>query len=84
MTRDEAFRGLQLVFNRVFGRSDITLTPELTSHDVPGWDSFRHVDFIMAAEEHFRINLRDADLDEVENIGGLAELVRELSGSAAA
>jgi acyl carrier protein len=71
----EVLEGLQQVFNGVFGRDDIALTPRLSAADVPGWDSFRHVDFIIATEERFGVNLRDADLDAIENMGDLARFV---------
>jgi acyl carrier protein len=82
MTADEAYRGLQVVFNRVFGRSDVALTARLTAQDVPGWDSFRHVDLIMGAEEHFHINLRDADIDEIEDIGDLVAVILQVANAA--
>jgi acyl carrier protein len=77
MTDGEIYGRLQKLFDTVFGRTDIALTPELTPEAVPGWDSFRHVDFIMATEEQFGINLRDADLDEMQSIGDLARIIGE-------
>jgi acyl carrier protein len=75
VTDAQVLAGLQQVFNGVFGRDDIALTPLLSAADVPGWDSFRHVDFILAIEERFGVNLRDADLDSIENMGDLARFL---------
>jgi hypothetical protein len=37
MTEVEIYNGLQSVFDTVFRRRDIKLTPELSAADVPGW-----------------------------------------------
>jgi acyl carrier protein len=75
MTESEIYRGLQHVFETVFRRRDIRLTPELTAADVPGWDSFRYVSIIMATEEYFRIKFPRSDIDDLKNIGDLAHAV---------
>jgi acyl carrier protein len=75
MMQQELYAGLQTVFNAVFKRRDITLTPELSAKDVPGYDSFRHVSLIVAAEKHFKITLTGSDIDELNNIGDLARAI---------
>jgi len=75
MTEPDIYAGLQTVFNAVFKRRDITITPQLSARDVPGWDSFRYVSMIVAAEKHFRIKLTGADIDELNNIGDLAKVI---------
>jgi acyl carrier protein len=75
MTEPDIYAGLQRVFNAVFKRSDITITPALSAKDVPGWDSFRYVSMIVAAEKHFRIKLTGDDIDELNNIGDLAQVI---------
>jgi acyl carrier protein len=75
MTEGEVYRGLQTVFDSVFRRRDITLTPDLSAADVPGWDSFRYVSLIMETEEHFGIKFLGPDIDELKNIGDLAQAV---------
>ena len=75
MTEDEIYNGLQSIFDSVFRRRDIRLTPELTGADVPGWDSFRYVSIIMATEEYFGIKLLGSDIDDLKNIGDLVHAV---------
>jgi acyl carrier protein len=79
MTEADIYQGLQGVFNKVFRREDIKLTPGLSAKDVPGWDSFRFVSLIMATEEHFTIKL---DTDELENLTNIGDLVKVIAGRA--
>jgi acyl carrier protein len=75
MTETEIYDGLQSVFDSVFRRRDIKVTPELTAAHVPGWDSFRYVSLIVATEEYFRIKFLGPDIDELNNIGDLAQAI---------
>jgi acyl carrier protein len=75
MTEQEIYRGLQRVFDDVFKRHDIRLTPQLSSKDVPGWDSFKQVNLLMGAEEFFQITFDSADVDELTNVGDLVRAV---------
>jgi len=70
----EIYQVLDGIFANVF-RRHIELKPELTAKDVPGWDSFRFVSIIMATEEHFRIKLPPADLDNLANVGDLVHAI---------
>jgi acyl carrier protein len=76
MTEADIFQGLQGVFDQVFRRSDIKLTPQLSAKDVPGWDSFRFVSLIMGTEEFFKIKL---DADEVDKLANIGELVKVIA-----
>jgi acyl carrier protein len=79
MTEEEIYRGLQTVFSGVFRRHDIKITSGLSARDVPGWDSFKQVSLIIAAEEYFKIKFLNSDIDELENIGDLAKAVARLA-----
>ena len=67
--------GLDEVFREVFSRGDITLRPELTAADVPGWDSFKQVEIIMATEERFAMRFTSAEVDRFRCLGDLMAVV---------
>ena len=48
-TEAEIYGALTEIFRDVFNRDDLALKPELTAKDVPGWDSFKQIEIIMAA-----------------------------------
>ncbi|MDE2334268.1 MAG: acyl carrier protein [Rhodospirillales bacterium] len=63
------------IFRDVFGRADITLHPGLTAGDVVGWDSFRHVEIVLALEDHYAIRISTRELERVFTLGDLVALV---------
>jgi acyl carrier protein len=74
MTEADIYQALKEIFSKVF-RRDIAVRPDLTAADVPGWDSFRHIDIIMAAEERFGIILETSEIDEMKTLGDLVAIV---------
>jgi acyl carrier protein len=74
---DEAaiYAALSGIFQEVFLR-DLVLTPELAAKDVPGWDSFKQIEIIVALEDRYGIKFRTRELDSLHNVG---DLVRVLS-----
>lgn len=74
-TEAEIYAGLTEIFADVFLRDDLALTPTLSADDVEGWDSFKQIEIIMAAEERFGVKFRTKELDALGNVGDLAKLV---------
>jgi acyl carrier protein len=71
----EVYDELTRVFHQVFERDDLVLTPELAADDVPGWDSFQHVEIILEVQERFNIRLTSKDLDHLQTVGDLARVI---------
>jgi acyl carrier protein len=78
-TEADIYAGLTEIFQDVFLRDDIVLSPGLSADDVEGWDSFKQIEIIMATEEHFGVKFRTRELDTLGNVGDLARLVSEKS-----
>ena len=74
MSEAEIYQALDGIFAEIFKRP-IELKPELAARDVPGWDSFRFVSILMAAEDHFSIKLPPAALDNLANVGDLVHAI---------
>ena len=62
------------IFRDVFMR-DVALRPELTAKDVPGWDSFKQIEIIVALEERYNIKFHTRELDSLHNVGDLARVL---------
>ncbi len=75
MTPADIYAGLTELFHDVFQRRDMVVTPELTAKDVPGWNSFKQIEIILAVEERFAITLGSRDVDNMENVGDLAAVI---------
>lgn len=73
--------GLAEIFGEVFMRDDIAIDPSLTAKDVPGWDSFKQVEIIMAAEERFRMRFTSSEVDRFQCLGDLMDAVAKRGSS---
>ncbi len=65
------------IFNDVFMRDDMKLTPELSAKDVGGWDSFKQIEIMVSVEEQFDIKLNTKEIDGLKNVGDLADVIRK-------
>lgn len=75
MTEAEIYAALTLIFHDVFLRDDLVLAPTLSANDVPGWDSFKQIEILIATEQHFGIKLKTREMDQLRNVGDLVSLV---------
>lgn len=48
---------------------------ETTADQVPGWDSFNHINVILAVEKAFDIRFKGLEILRVKNIGELQQLI---------
>ena len=81
MSEAAIYAGLQEIFRDVFLSDDIELRPELSAKDVPGWDSFKQIDIILAVEEKYRIKLNTRELDSLHNVGDLVRVIADKTTS---
>ena len=75
MTEPEIYTFLTGVFEEIFMREPMTLTPELTANDVEGWDSFKQIEIIVAIQEGLGIKFATKELDNLQCVGDLAKLI---------
>ncbi len=76
----DVYKDLQEVFDDVFMRDDIALTPSLTAKQVAGWDSFKQIEIIMASEEKWKIKFNTRELDGLLSVGDLAKMIVAKTG----
>ena len=69
------YQKLTEIFADVFFRDDIVLSPNLAAKDVEGWDSIKHIEIVIAAEEYFKFKFMSSELD---NMRTLSDLVRPI------
>jgi acyl carrier protein len=81
LTEAEIYSVLTDIFNDVFFRDDMELKPEMTARDVPGWDSFKQIEIIMAAEERFGVKLQPPEIDQIGNVADLVQALAAKTGA---
>ncbi|HEX3571458.1 MAG TPA: acyl carrier protein [Acidobacteriaceae bacterium] len=75
MHTNDVYNELASIFHDVFDDDLIVVTPELTAADVPEWDSFNHINLIVAVEQRFKIKFQTAELEQLHTVGQLANLI---------
>ena len=78
MTREEAFERLTKVFWDVFDDEDITLNDETTADDIDDWDSFEHINLIVAVENEFSFKIPMGKVVTMKNVGEMVDIILEL------
>ena len=78
MTREEAFERLTKVFWDVFDDEDITLNNETTADDIDDWDSFEHINLIVAVETEFSFKIPMGKVVTMKNVGEMVDIILEL------
>jgi acyl carrier protein len=79
MTDQEALDSFTRVLRDLLSNDSIQLTAETRREDVPGWDSFAYINFIVAVEQQFGIKFGVAEVESFENVGSIVQRTRALS-----
>lgn len=75
MNRTEIFEKLTDIFRDVFDDEGITLTEATTAADIEDWDSLTHITLLAAVEEEFDVKFGMKAVQNLKNVGELAELI---------
>ncbi len=78
MTREEAFVRLNKVFREVFDDESITVGEATTSEDIEDWDSFEHINLVVAVENEFSFKIPMGKVVTMKNVGEMVDIILEL------
>ncbi len=78
MTREEVFERLNKVFREVFDDEDIVVGEETTAKDIEDWDSFEHINLVVAVEDEFSFKIPMGKVVTMKNVGEMADIILEL------
>ena len=48
---------------------------DTTANQVPGWDSFNHINVILAVEKDYNVHFKGLEILRIKNIGELQKLI---------
>lgn len=65
------------VFREIFNSPELEVTEETTAKDIPGWDSFNHMNLIMAIEEEYSVSFSTKELGQMAHVGNLIKLLQQ-------
>jgi acyl carrier protein len=78
MTPQEILTVLTRILGDLLLDDSIRLTMETRREDVPNWDSFNYINFIVAVEIEFRIKFKIADIESFENVGAIVTQITKM------
>ena len=80
MTHDEILSAFTHIVRDLLLDDSIVLTMETRREDVPYWDSFNYINFIVAVEIKFGVKFKVADIESFVNVGAIvAETAKMLN-----
>ncbi len=80
MGEHDAYGLLTTILRDVFERNDIMATPALDARDIVGWDSFKHVEVLLAMENALGVEFQPDEIPPIGSVGDLARLMLPHAG----
>lgn len=80
MTDQELLDLFTRILRDLLGNDSIVLGMDTTRGEVPNWDSFNYVNFIVAVEVELGIKFRIADVESFATVGDIVAGARALEG----
>jgi acyl carrier protein len=68
---------LQPIFQDILDQPDLVITRESNAKNVEDWDSLAHVNLITAVEKRYKIRFGLAELQQLKNVGEMADLIEK-------
>jgi len=75
MVDHEILNTLARILRDLLSDQSIVLTMESSRDEVPNWDSFNYVNFIVAVEMEFGIKFRVAEVESFPNVGAIVRRI---------
>jgi acyl carrier protein len=80
MDRPGIYEKLTDIFRDIFDDPEIEVHPELNSSDVEVWDSFNHINMMVATEMAFGVKFKASEVEGLKNVGELVKLIETKLG----
>jgi len=80
MTVQEILAAFTRILRDLLLDDSVVLTMETRREDIPNWDSFNYINFIVAVEQEFGVKFKIADIESFPNVGAIVtEITNMLS-----
>jgi acyl carrier protein len=71
MTVQEILAAFTRILRDLLLDDSIVLTMDTRREDIPNWDSFNYINFIVAVEQEFSVKFKIADIESFPNVGAI-------------
>ena len=75
MTREEVFLKLNKIFQEVFDDDSIVVNEATCADDIEDWDSFEHINLLVAVEHEFSIKFNIKEAKNFQNVGEMVDVI---------
>ena len=79
MTDQKILNEFTVILRDLLLDDSIVLTMDTQRQDVPNWDSFNYINFIVAVETKFGVKFKIADIESFPNVGAIITELKNLS-----
>ena len=79
MTDQEILAKFTSILRSLLLDDSIVLTMETQREEVPNWDSFNYINFIVAVEIEFSVKFKVADIESFANVGAIVTELKNMS-----
>jgi acyl carrier protein len=55
--------------------NDVKIDMDTTADQIEGWDSFNHINVVVATEQYFGLKFKTAEVETLRNVGELVALI---------
>ena len=74
---DNTLQKVQEIFRDIFDKPNLVLTREFNSSFIEEWDSFAHINLVIAIEQEFNIAFALGELEAMKNVGDMIDVMEE-------
>jgi acyl carrier protein len=78
MTGQEILTILTRILRDLLLDDSIVLTMETRRENIPNWDSFNYINFIVAVEIEFGVKFKVADIESFANVGAIVTELKNM------
>lgn len=71
----EIFDTVTKVFREIFDDEDLIITPETNASTIADWDSYNHINLIVALETRFEVSFTTKEIGSMTCVGDLLSLL---------
>jgi acyl carrier protein len=77
MNKERILADVAEVIRDVVDLPGLTVNSQTTAESVEEWDSFNHINIVVAIEARFGIKFLAAEIEQLKNVGDLTALIEE-------
>ncbi|WP_372519574.1 acyl carrier protein [Candidatus Ruminimicrobiellum ovillum] len=76
MEKEQIIKELEQIFKSVLEEDDLTISENMETSDIQGWDSLAHINIIEEIEKHFNIHISVGEIVVLKTVGDMVKLIQ--------